>query len=391
MSQEQPLAIYCNCDSHRLTLTLSKAFTLGGLRNPIDIIGSVENFIRESTQRRYLLQEEIQSSLPAKRIHTTKKLCEIRWVERHDAILHFRDIVSSPTIALQKLCNIRSGSSNAKIVFFLVRVVQPSEFIAILYILAKVLRLALPLVRQLQDKEIDLFQAMLLMVAAHESLKELHQDSILHFHPVFKAVGELVEKFVPEIKTPRTTALQTNRTNAPAESREEYFRVANRIPFLDFLCNEQNYRFPKAHLEAACHLKKLIPMYVSGESTGEVLKSVEIYKNGLPCFTVLKAELMIWNQLRKKQGLKPASPSSSCVPNMAAALQFLLILPITTSTAETSFSAQRCIKTYLRNTLAENRLSGLALMHINRNVQFIAVVLEVLYRKFKRRLNLEYF
>ena len=43
-------------------------------------------------------------------------------------------------------------------------------------------------------------------------------------------------------------------------------------------------------------------------------------------------------------------------------------LPVTTATAERSFSTLRRLKTYLRNNMGETRLTGLALLNIYRNV-----------------------
>ena len=45
-------------------------------------------------------------------------------------------------------------------------------------------------------------------------------------------------------------------------------------------------------------------------------------------------------------------------------------IPVTTATAERSFSALRLLKTYLRATMKEERLNGLALMAIRKDIQF---------------------
>lgn len=42
-------------------------------------------------------------------------------------------------------------------------------------------------------------------------------------------------------------------------------------------------------------------------------------------------------------------------------------MPVTTVTAERSFSTLRRLKTYLRNNIGEDRLTGLELMNIYRN------------------------
>ena len=43
-----------------------------------------------------------------------------------------------------------------------------------------------------------------------------------------------------------------------------------------------------------------------------------------------------------------------------------LTVPITTATAERSFSALRCIKTYLRNSMTQQRLNDCLILHVHR-------------------------
>ena len=54
-------------------------------------------------------------------------------------------------------------------------------------------------------------------------------------------------------------------------------------------------------------------------------------------------------------------------PNLHVLLQVALTLPITSCESERSFSQLKLIKTSHRSTMTNNRLSGLALMKINRN------------------------
>uniref|UniRef100_A0A672ZBF4 TTF-type domain-containing protein n=1 Tax=Sphaeramia orbicularis TaxID=375764 RepID=A0A672ZBF4_9TELE len=55
--------------------------------------------------------------------------------------------------------------------------------------------------------------------------------------------------------------------------------------------------------------------------------------------------------------------------NLSIAFRLLLTLPITVASGERSFSALRLIKTYLRSTMSQERLSGLALISIERKVR----------------------
>jgi hypothetical protein len=55
-------------------------------------------------------------------------------------------------------------------------------------------------------------------------------------------------------------------------------------------------------------------------------------------------------------------------PNMYQLLKLISVLPVSTATAERSFSSLRRLKTYLRNSTTESRLVGLALLSIHRDI-----------------------
>ncbi|ESN91283.1 hypothetical protein HELRODRAFT_70002 [Helobdella robusta] len=49
-------------------------------------------------------------------------------------------------------------------------------------------------------------------------------------------------------------------------------------------------------------------------------------------------------------------------------LMLFLTLPVKTCTAERSFSALRCLKTYLRSTMGQERLNHVAILHCYRTL-----------------------
>ena len=74
-------------------------------------------------------------------------------------------------------------------------------------------------------------------------------------------------------------------------------------------------------------------------------------------------------------------------PSLAVLIQILYTLPVTTATNERSFSALEYLKTYLRNTMKEVRLHGLALLYVPRyiSLDFEQVIAE--FSRKNRRLN----
>ena len=54
-------------------------------------------------------------------------------------------------------------------------------------------------------------------------------------------------------------------------------------------------------------------------------------------------------------------------PSIDTILCIMLTMPVTSATAERSFSVLRRLKTYVRSTMNNDRMSSLALMHIHRD------------------------
>ena len=60
------------------------------------------------------------------------------------------------------------------------------------------------------------------------------------------------------------------------------------------------------------------------------------------------------------------SNMATSVPEVTAACVLFSTLPVTVASAERSFSKLKLIKTYLRSTMAQERLDGLSLLAIER-------------------------
>lgn len=104
---------------------------------------------------------------------------------------------------------------------------------------------------------------------------------------------------------------------------------------------------------------------------------VQKYFEYLPCISplVVLMELKLWwnyIQTIPKTETNVLNLLKHCTeidyPNIYKLLTIVATIPITTATPERSFSTLRRLKTYLRNTMGENRLNGLALLNIHREI-----------------------
>jgi hypothetical protein len=76
-------------------------------------------------------------------------------------------------------------------------------------------------------------------------------------------------------------------------------------------------------------------------------------------------------------------------PNIRQLLLILAIISVTTSKSDRSFSTLKRMKTYLRTTMWENRLNGLALLNIYKQIDVEPEeVLDMFSKSNPRRLQL---
>jgi hypothetical protein len=91
-----------------------------------------------------------------------------------------------------------------------------------------------------------------------------------------------------------------------------------------------------------------------------------------------KAELQLWERFweEKSQEERPHSfiESLNCCsahifPSVFTAINIAACIPATVAPVERSFFTLERLKTYLRNSMKEERLNGLALVNVHRDIQ----------------------
>ena len=128
----------------------------------------------------------------------------------------------------------------------------------------------------------------------------------------------------------------------------------------------------------------------------EFSKFLETYKDDLPLPYFLETELDIWNKKCKISQKLPTTlrdvllfADKSDFPNIYTAFQIFATIPVTTCTCERSISSLRRLKTYLRNSMSESSLKGLALLNIHREIHLdIDEVIDRFAAKHPRRMVL---
>lgn len=121
----------------------------------------------------------------------------------------------------------------------------------------------------------------------------------------------------------------------------------------------------------------LVPADLKKLTEEKEAELVQWYQQDLPDAATVEQELKRWRY--KFQSSTEPLPSTvldtlqttSMVffPNIECMLRIFLTIPVTTCACERSFSAMRRLKTWLRASMSDERLTGLALMHVHWKVK----------------------
>ena len=192
----------------------------------------------------------------------------------------------------------------------------------------------------------------------------------------------MAEKVNVNESTPRVCKVQMHRNNHPSTSPNEYFQRQITIPLLDHLSAEIDSRFD---FENCIFLKGfyIVPgLFLDCLSEvdwkKEFLSFVEAYRDDIPSYSSTVAEIELWEKFWKGniEAKVPKTIGESlklvdkvAFPNVYTCLKILSVVPVTSCECERSISALRRMKTWLRSTMGQERLNGIALMHINSDIK----------------------
>ena len=163
---------------------------------------------------------------------------------------------------------------------------------------------------------------------------------------------------------------------AVPSTASEYYKRAIWYPFLDCTLQSLRDKFSSHHL-TLLKLVALVPSVMQSYEWSDIVDSCRLYQSQLSSEDEVRHEYEQWKSmcLRMAPSNRPSTPLQALdiVPprliNIVTLLRIFCTLPVSTCTAERAFSAMKLLKTYLRSTMNDDRLTGLALMYIHPEVE----------------------
>lgn len=373
-------ALMTPCFSHKLNNTLSKSSDVLLIKKASCTIKEATRFFKSKFPKRHTALKKVLG-------RNLVQLCETRWIKRHDSVLQFTSDLPKIVEAMDRVSKWKDRNTAGQATVLLAALCN-SDFLIGLYCLSDILSLTHSLSELLQKKALDLVKASEVIATLMTLLEERRENAEEIFRYIFKSATEMGLKIDVEIKKPRTCRRQTLRDNPEIENCEAFYRITGYIPLLDSVIADLKIRFSEDVL-SVFKLCSLFPQnIVKLESHNEIAELttclLKTFGNQLDVSLgpglqklKLKAELEHWQQKFK---LLPKSKFPDSAENILSdcdrdiypiihqLLRILATLPVSNASAERSFSSLRRIKTWLRTTMTETRLVGLALLHIHHDI-----------------------
>ena len=380
-----PGAMYVHCKSHCLNLAIVHSCKDTSVRNVMSTVQEVAFSFDYSSKKLQAFYQELDSDATTKenmdKRTKLRTLCETRWTSRADALYTFKTSFPVVVHALERLQGLgddKAGQYLASITRF--------EFVIALVVSEHILQSTVYLSKFLQGIECDLLEATKECKTVIELLRAERLDESV-WDELYQSALDLSEPFDIVENMPRRCGRQTTRANHPADTPKQYWKVSLYIAFIEHMIMELESRLIKS--ENRFFAQYLLPRVIGNITNEQIATLYETYQTDLTCnLDEFKREVVRW---RTRWSITPRDqmPTSLCetldavnpvlYPSIDTILCIMLTMPVTSATAERSFSVLRRLKTYVRSTMKNDRLSSLALMHIHRD---FSVDLDKIMEKF---------
>ena len=364
-------SVYVHCYAHKLNLAVEAAcLKVPAVCEVLEIAKTLYAYVEGSTKRHHLFQHLQDNNI---RI-TLKKLCETRWHHRvasftaikkcYTALLTFLEIQDDDLIT-------KCGATASG----LLKKIKTFNFVFYSELLLKCFKIINILNESLQKEDLDIVKAQDLYKIAHSELVDLKFDE--QFEQFYGDVAHIAH--TNDIDVPTASSTQSKkRRNSASSSEQTTDNSKQRLKDLfcktvDTLINEIDIRFKEENIEQLVAIHKIITSDQLDRI--EIEKQLAIYKCDID-FDRLEIELPVWYAYKKintqLQGNRLSEIRKYFVSlnlkdqfgEIFKLFKIYLSIPVSSVSAERSFSCMKRIKTYIRNKMNEERLSDLAVLNI---------------------------
>jgi hypothetical protein len=381
-----PSALFVHCLNHNLQLAVQDASSCTRIiQDILNLCSDIINFIKLSPKRLSALKKLQHDMLKTSK--SLRPLCPTRWTVRADAL---SSILENYEVLIETMEEIRStpGPSDVTskaggILFNLLRfstlfslTVGTETFSVTDFIATK-----------LQAKDTDARTAQDLFEICITHLAALRSDE--KFSELWQKLQSKSASLGIEVSAPRERRISVRKDERPANqhqfSMEEYFRKEY-FAVLDAMriSVENRSSSSKSAFTILRVIESLLLGSINSSITGdEMTQKLQVLENmfssdldfgKFQCELKLLPRLLVIANVQSMTKLDSVceafvkNPSSSSIyGETVRLLKIYFTVPMTSCSAERSFSSLRRLKTYLRQTMTQKSLNTVALCHVHRS------------------------
>ncbi len=380
LKEVAPCAVYIHCYAHKLNLALVDC--VKSIQFACDFFCLLEAlYVFISTSKAHNVFVAKQKELhPEKQVHRLQRLSDTRWACRQGAV---NAICCTYDSLLATLEDISEGVDRAKAVEATgLLQIKSFKFLLLLIMFDRILTCTKSLSDYLQHIQINLAKAGDLVSGTVSTLELFRTNE--EWDKLFCYAEKVAEVKNIEITNPRPTRqrvlpqrLQDGIVLAPTGTREylstsQQYKVNLYFPVLDAFLAELNRRFSQENIEIMRAIHSLNPdseHFLDPTHLKPIALTYNLdYK--LLCMesTLAKRTLMKAKMENVGDVFLELTPLGAAFPTLLKAIQVALTISVSTAQCERSFSALKRIKTYLRSSMTEQRLTDLAFLSIEKEL-----------------------
>jgi Domain of unknown function (DUF4371)/hAT family C-terminal dimerisation region len=368
-------AIYVHCAAHSLNLCVQDAIAaISAYRDALNQFGTLINFVRDSPKRLRWF-EKLQHNDAT----TLRPYCPTRWVLRENALSSVIANYVELWQFMEDLGQSDKSDIGAKATGF---ASQLSRFQTYFHLksLHKVFSAVGTVNQAMQSSTLHLQQASRMI----SDLKELLQNFRDKFSELWSDIQQnasrlgLDEPTLPRIRRfPRR--LDEGSQGHVFDTAEEYYRHQY-LQLVDAAKAAIDNRFASDtwnFLSSAESALVTVPVdtHVISNFYGSDIDEDRLNLHATMLHDITHHRKLQMNNVGDIISIFRGDTSlCTLLPEMVKVLRLLLTVPLTTCTAERSFSSLRRLKTYLRSTMTQRRLNNIAVLHVHHDyVQNLSV------------------
>ncbi|XP_038060491.1 zinc finger MYM-type protein 1-like [Patiria miniata] len=380
-----PSAVYVHCYAHRLNLVIvDTCKTVKEAANFFALLQQLYVFVSGSNVHQRWLQ--IQAAMfPGEQPRELKRLSDSRWACRADACVVVKTRLKAILRLLHRISEDDDGERAVEATGLLAQ--MDERFAARLVLMSTLLQKTKSLSTMLQQDDVDLSAASNLAAVIIDELQDMRSNDDT-FCEIWQEVDGVVNDCRDDLaptrrrRAPRPSTRLEGYHVLEATGQQEQaapevdFKVNFMFPVLDRMLQEMRGRFSDQNCRLMKGIDALTPSsenFLSPENLKALQETYGADQEDLR-HELHQVKRLIERKASKEEAVPKSmqglvnflEPYKDAFFELYRLSKIAAIIPVTSASCERSFSAMKLIKTYLRNSMGNERLSDLGMLSIEK-------------------------